>query len=63
MLLAAALMLDWLGGRHALAALSDAAARLESALASGYQSGAIQPLEQGGSQGTGAVAQAVIGQL
>jgi 3-isopropylmalate dehydrogenase len=63
MLLSAALMLDWLGERHDLAAASDAAQMLEQAIASGYASGAIRPVEQGGSQGTRALAKAVIAQL
>ena len=63
MLLSAALMLDWLGERHDIAALSTAARALEAAIASGYQSGAVRPIEQGGRQGTTEVARAVIDQL
>ena len=63
MLLSAALMLDWLGERHALAACSDAAARLESAIEAGYRTGAVHPIEQGGRQTTTEVANAVIGLL
>jgi 3-isopropylmalate dehydrogenase len=63
MLLSAALMLDWLGARHGLAAASEAAGVLERAIAAGYVSGAIRPVEQGGRQGTRAVARAVIDQI
>jgi 3-isopropylmalate dehydrogenase len=60
MLLSAALMLDWLGERHDLGACSEAAQRLESAIEDGYRSGAVHPIEQGGSQTTTEVAKAVI---
>jgi 3-isopropylmalate dehydrogenase len=60
MLLSAALMLDWLGERHELAACSEAALRLETALETGYRTGAVRPIEQGGSQTTTEVAKAVI---
>ena len=63
MLLSAALMLDWLGERHDLAACSEAAKRLETAIESGYRSGAVRPIEQGGTQTTTEVARAVIGLL
>jgi 3-isopropylmalate dehydrogenase len=63
MLLSAALMLDWLGERHDLPAASAAAQALEQAIATGFAAGAISPVEQGGSQGTRAVAAAVIAQL
>ncbi len=63
MLLSAALMLDWLGERHELAACSEAAERLEAAIETGYRSGALRPIEQGGSQTTTEVASAVINLL
>ncbi len=63
MLLSAALMLDWLGERHELAACCEAAAMLESAIETGYRSGAVRPIEQGGTQTTTEVARAVIGLL
>ena len=63
MVLSAALMLDWLGERHDLTALSAAARALETAIESGYRGGALRPIEQGGSQGTAEVARAVIDQL
>jgi 3-isopropylmalate dehydrogenase len=63
MLLSAALMLDWLAERHDLAALSEAARALETAIETGYRSGAVRPIEQGGAQGTIEVAKAVIAQL
>ena len=60
MLLSAALMLDWLAERHDLAACSGAAEKLAAAIETGYRSGAIRPIEQGGSQTTTEVARAVI---
>jgi 3-isopropylmalate dehydrogenase len=63
MLLSAVLMLDWLGERHDLEAVSAAARRLEGAIESGYREGALRPIEQGGNQGTTEVAKAVIDRL
>ncbi|MDF2780381.1 MAG: 3-isopropylmalate dehydrogenase [Geminicoccaceae bacterium] len=63
MLLSAALMLDWLGERHDLEAVSVAARTLETAIEGGFREGALRPIEQGGSQGTTAVAKAVIDRL
>jgi 3-isopropylmalate dehydrogenase len=60
MLLSAALMLDWLGERHDLPACGEAAKALEAAIETGYRTGAVRPIEQGGSQTTTAVARAVI---
>ncbi len=60
MLLSAALMLDWLGERHDLSACGRAAERLETAIETGYRTGAVRPIEQGGTQTTTEVAKAVI---
>jgi 3-isopropylmalate dehydrogenase len=60
MLLSAALMLDWLAERHDLAACGEAAHTLETAIETGYRSGAVHPIEQGGRQTTTEVARAVI---
>jgi 3-isopropylmalate dehydrogenase len=63
MLLSAALMLDWLSERHGVIACSTAAEALQQAVERGFDSGAIRPIEQGGTQTTSEVAQAVIGML
>jgi 3-isopropylmalate dehydrogenase len=60
MLLSAAMMLDWLGARHSVRALSDAAVRLERAVDSVFASRAVVPFEFGGSDGTAAITRAVI---
>lgn len=60
MLLSASMMLDWLGERHDVQACQDAAKALSQAIDTGFQSRAISPLEQGGSQGTKAMGEAVI---
>src|SRR5918994_7550646 len=63
MLLSAALMLDWLGERHGVAACVQAADTLERVIEAGYRATEIRPIEQGGTQTTTEVAQAVIGML
>ena len=63
MFLSAALMLDWLGERHGATAAAEAARRLRTAIEHGLADGTIRPLDQGGDQGTRAVARAVIGLL
>jgi len=60
MLLSAGLMLDWLGHRHDVPALLEAAEALERAMAHGFRTRAVRPVEHGGDQGTMAVARAVI---
>jgi 3-isopropylmalate dehydrogenase len=60
MFLSAAMMLEWLGNRHARPALVDAARRLEEAVEDGFSSGKIRPMEFGGPHGTKEVTQAVI---
>lgn len=60
MLLSAAMMLDWLGERHDVQACRDAAKTLDEAIDQGFRSQAVCPIEQGGSQGTKAMGQAII---
>lgn len=63
MLLSASMMLDWLGERHDVQACRDASSALDDAIDRGYRTKAVWPMEQGGSQGTKAMGQAVIGLL
>ena len=62
MLLSAALMLDWLGDRHEHAPATEAARRIENAVDRAFASG-IKPIEFGGTDGTAAVAKAVMSAL
>jgi 3-isopropylmalate dehydrogenase len=63
MLLSAALMLDWLGQQHGEPTCTEAALRLDGAIEEGYRSGAIRPIEQGGTQSTTEVGRALISLL
>ena len=63
MLLSAAMMLDWLGTRHGVAALGEAATRLEAAVDRVYAEQRVRPFEFGGTDGTTAIARAVIAAL
>jgi 3-isopropylmalate dehydrogenase len=63
MLLSAAMMLDWLGVRHGVAALGEAATRLEAAVDRVHSGRRIRPVEFGGTDGTTAIASAVIAAL
>jgi 3-isopropylmalate dehydrogenase len=49
--LSAAMMLDWLGERHAVPAMSQAAEILETSIADVFDAGRLQPMEFGGAQG------------
>ena len=60
MFLSAAMMLEWLGSRHEVPALVDAARKLEEVIEEGFSAGEIRPMEFGGPQGTKEVTQAVI---
>ena len=62
-ILSAALMLDWLGERHANPALAQAARRIEAAVDAVFASKAVVPHEFGGRDGTKAVADAVASNL
>ncbi|MGE0061001.1 MAG: isocitrate/isopropylmalate dehydrogenase family protein [Xanthobacteraceae bacterium] len=59
MILSAAMMLDWLADRHDMPAAAQAGERIERAVDDAYRSG-IRPMEYGGSDGTAAVATAVM---
>jgi 3-isopropylmalate dehydrogenase len=63
MLLSAAMMLDWLGTRHKVPALTDAAAQLEAAIDHVFAERMVKPFEFGGADGTAAVTRAVIDAL
>jgi len=62
-ILSAAMMLDWLGERHADAACRNAAHALEAAVDRVFAERRVLPSEFGGSDGTAAIAQAVISAL
>lgn len=59
--LSAAMMLDWLGERHGLPKMMEAAAILESAVGRGFASKALRPMEFGGDQGSAEYAKALLG--
>ncbi|HET7848076.1 MAG TPA: isocitrate/isopropylmalate dehydrogenase family protein [Pseudolabrys sp.] len=59
MILSAAMMLDWLADRNDHPAAADAAQRIEQAVDKAYASG-IKPIEFGGTDGTSAIAGAVL---
>jgi len=63
MLLSVAMMLDWLGQRHADAALAEAALAIERALERTFAEGAARPGEFGGHSGTADITRAVIARL
>jgi 3-isopropylmalate dehydrogenase len=63
MLLSAAMMLDWLGTRHRVPGLVGAAARLEAAVDRIFAERRVRPFEFGGTDGTTAIARAVIDAL
>jgi 3-isopropylmalate dehydrogenase len=62
MILSAAMMLDWLGERHAHPGAVEAGRRIEAAVDRAY-AGGLKPCELGGSDGTAAIAAAVLGAL
>ncbi len=62
-ILSAALMLDWLAQRSGNDALAQAAKRIERAVDTVFANGKIVPFEFGGSDGTRAIADAVVSQL
>jgi 3-isopropylmalate dehydrogenase len=62
MILSAALMLDWLGERHDHAPAVAAAERIERAVDQAFAKG-LKPCEFGGSDGTAAIAEAVLAAL
>ena len=60
MLLSCAMMLDWLGERHAHAAAADAGRRLDAAVLRAYAEQRVKPCEFGGSDGTAAIIASVM---
>jgi 3-isopropylmalate dehydrogenase len=58
-ILSAAMMLDWLADKHDHPPAADAAQRIERAVDKAY-AGGIKPMEFGGADGTGAIANAVL---
>ena len=62
MILSAALMLDWLAERHEHAGAEQAARAIEAAVDRAF-AGGIVPCELGGSDGTAAIAAAVLREL
>ncbi|MGL4574090.1 MAG: isocitrate/isopropylmalate dehydrogenase family protein [Burkholderiaceae bacterium] len=63
MLLSAAMMLEWLGHRHADAHAQQASAALQDAIQQVFATHRVQPCEFGGADGTTAIAGAVAAQL
>lgn len=61
--LSAALMLRWLGDRHAAPAATAAGVRLEQAVDAALASGSVRPFDAGGRDGTAALTRAVIDRL
>jgi 3-isopropylmalate dehydrogenase len=59
MILSAAMMLDWLADKHDVPAAAEAAQRIERAVDEAYVGG-IKPMEFGGTDGTAAIASAVM---
>ena len=60
MLLSAAMMLDWLGRRHRVAAALTAARLLQASIDAAFASGGLRTAEFGDADGTDAVTRAVI---
>jgi 3-isopropylmalate dehydrogenase len=60
MFLSAALMLEWLGERHADSRLSEGARVLEDAVRAAFAGGQVRPHELGGSDGTAEITRAVL---
>ena len=61
MFLSAAMMLDWLSERSGVAACATAAMRIQDAVDEAFACGTLTPTEMGGTAGTTAIADAVIG--
>lgn len=61
--LSAGMMLDWLGERHGIGPLSEAAGLLDDAVASGFAAAEIRPMEFGGDQGSKEVTDGVMSRL
>lgn len=63
MLLSAAMMLEWLGQRHADQRLLDGASLIDGAVEQVFASGLVRPMEFGGSHGTSDISNAVTAAL
>jgi 3-isopropylmalate dehydrogenase len=63
MLLSSAMLLDWLGEKHADAKLLEAGAALERAIAQAFSEGRLRPFEFGGRHGTADITRAVLAAL
>ena len=63
MLLSCAMMLAWLGEKHAHRPAAEGGRRLDAAVTGAYAGEAIKPHEFGGKDGTAAIARAVIAQM
>jgi 3-isopropylmalate dehydrogenase len=63
MFLSAAMMLEWLGIRHADARLSEAAVVLEDAVRHVFADGGVRPIELGGRDGTREITAAVLARV
>ncbi len=61
--LSAAMMLDWLGERHGLPKMAEAAALLDAAVEEGFATRALRPMEFGGDQGSADYTKALLGLL
>jgi len=59
-ILCAAMMLDWLGERHGITALCEAAQLIDEAVDEAFAIQALRPMEFGGDQGLKAATQAVV---
>ena len=63
MILSGAMMLDWLGERHGIPGLTDAAEAISAAVDALFVDGAVTPVEFGGTDGSASVTRAVIERL
>ena len=63
MILSAAMMLEWLGQKHAMPEATKEAARLTRAVDAAFATGRLHSCEQGGKDGSRAITDAIIGAL
>ncbi|MBT5266399.1 MAG: isocitrate/isopropylmalate dehydrogenase family protein [Rhodospirillaceae bacterium] len=63
MFLSAAMMLDWLGGRHDVQAACDAAALLDDAIARAFAGGDLRPTDLGGTDGLKTITERVLAEI
>jgi 3-isopropylmalate dehydrogenase len=62
-ILSAAMMLEWLGRRHAAPRLGEAASAIEAAVDRVFGDGLVKPADIGGADGTGTITRAIIDAL